>query len=215
MERIARKTAQLSLQGDRKLKPELVEQMAVVMLRLADLFNRGGFDQVLNDINNKVPEEKRKDVTESYFKVLHTILGTVYLEVLQSEGVDIANNITPTQEQYYDDLVNTMGVLANYDAPFYVQIKSFEHKQASGFQITKSPGKDLVYLGCIFLVIGIVLMFYVAHKRIWIRIHPTEDGQANQLLVAGSGDRHQKEFAKEFEGLSELLDREFGRVKRS
>lgn len=215
MERIARKTAQLSLQSDRKLKPELVEQMAVVMLRLADLFNRGGFDQVLNDINNKVPEEKRKDVTESYFKVLHTILGTVYLEVLQSEGVDIANNITPAQEQYYDDLVNTMGVLANYDAPFYVQIKSFEHKQASGFQITKSPGKDLVYLGCIFLVIGIVLMFYVAHKRIWIRIHPTEDGQANQLLVAGSGDRHQKEFAKEFEALSELLDREFGRVKRS
>lgn len=215
MEQIARKTAQLSLQSDRKLKPELVEQMAVVMLRLADLFNRGGFDQVLNDINNKVPEEKRKDVTESYFKVLHTILGTVYLEVLQSEGVDIANNITPAQEQYYDDLVNTMGVLANYDAPFYVQIKSFEHKQASGFQITKSPGKDLVYLGCIFLVIGIVLMFYVAHKRIWIRIHPTEDGQANQLLVAGSGDRHQKEFAKEFEALSELLDREFGRVKRS
>lgn len=215
MERIARKTAQLSLQSDRKLKPELVEQMAVVMLRLADLFNRGGFDLVLNDINNKVPEEKRKDVTESYFKVLHTILGTVYLEVLQSEGVDIANNITPAQEQYYDDLVNTMGVLANYDAPFYVQIKSFEHKQASGFQITKSPGKDLVYLGCIFLVIGIVLMFYVAHKRIWIRIHPTEDGQANQLLVAGSGDRHQKEFAKEFEALSELLDREFGRVKRS
>ncbi len=209
MERISRKTAELSLQGDRKLKPELVEQMAVVMLCLEDLFNKGGFDQVLEDINNKVPEEKHQAVTESYFKVLHTILGTVYLEVLQQEGVDIGNNITSAREQYYDDLVNTMGVLANYDAPFYVQIKSFEHKQASGFQITRAPVKDMVYLGCIFLVIGIVLMFYVAHKRIWIRIKPIEGGQMNELLVAGSGDRHQKEFARELEALSELLDREF------
>ena len=164
---------------------------------------------MLEAINNQVPEEKLKDVTKSYFKVLQTILGTVYLEVLQQEGVDIGKNITPAQEQFYDDLVNTMGVLANYDAPFYVQIKSFEHKQASGFQITKAPGKDLVYLGCIFLVIGIVLMFYVSHKRIWVKIYPAEDGQGNDLLVAGSGDRHQKEFAKEFKALSDLLDREF------
>ncbi len=211
MQRIAGKTAELSLQGNKPVKPELVQQMSVVMLRLAQLFNQGGFDQVLADINKKVPENKREMVTESYFKVLQTILGTVYLEVLQHEGVDISNKITPVQEQYYDDLVNTMGVLANYDAPFYLQIKSFEHKQASGFQITRSPGKNLVYLGCIFLVIGIVLMFYVAHKRIWVRIKSAPDGLANEILVAGSGDRHQKEFAQEFQALSQLLDKEFSK----
>jgi len=143
--------------------------------------------------------------------VLQTILGTVYLEVLQQEGVDISNNITPAQEQFYDDLVNTMGILANYNAPFYLQIKSFEHKQASGFQITKAPGKNLVYLGCILLCIGIVLMFYVAHKRIWVIIESIDDvdGSRAQLLLAGSGDRHQKEFAREFQALSQLLDKQF------
>lgn len=196
--------------------------MAMVMQRLAELFNTGGFDQVLADINNNVPEDKLEEVRESYFKVLQTILGTVYLEVLQQEGVDISNNISIAQEQYYDDLVNTMGILANYNAPVYLQLKSFEHKQASGFQVTKSPGKDLVYLGCILLCIGIVLMFYVAHKRIWIIITPhafdCDAAETNapdskivgsELLVAGSGDRHQKEFAKEFQSLSQLLDKQF------
>jgi len=153
---------------------------------------------------------------DSYFKVLQTILGTVYLEVLQKEGVNISENITPAQEQYYDDLVNTMGILANYNAPFFLQIKSFEHKEASGFQITKSPGKDLVYLGCILLCIGIVLMFYIAHKRIWIIIEPdsaaqTEDEPGTKIIAAGSGDRHQKEFALEFQAFSQLLDKQFSK----
>ncbi len=218
MQRIAEKTSAISLQSETNPNPELIAQMAVVMQRLAEIFNSGGFDQVLADIDKNVPEDKREEVSESYFKVLQTILGTVYLEVLQQEGVDISNNISMAQEQFYDDVVNTMGVLANYNAPVYVQLKSFEHKQASGFQVTKSPGKNLVYLGCILLCIGIVLMFYVAHKRIWIIITPHAfDGEntpeskiaGSEILVAGSGDRHQKEFAKEFQALSQLLDKQF------
>ncbi|MCW8929972.1 MAG: cytochrome c biogenesis protein ResB [Gammaproteobacteria bacterium] len=209
MKRIAEKTAAMSLPSTGVPDPKRIAQMAVVMQRLAELFNQGGFDLVLNDINEKVPEDKRKDVQDSYFKVLQTILGTVYLEVLQGENIDISKNITPAQEQYYDDLVNTMGVISKYNAPFFLQIKSFEHKEASGFQITKAPGKDLVYLGCTLLCIGIVLMFYVANKRIWVIISPSTEGQGAQLLVAGSGDRHQKEFAKEFQALSQLLDKQY------
>lgn len=209
MLRIAEKTAALSLQSDAEVDQESINRIAIVMQRLADLFNRGGFDQVLEDINAKVPEDKRDSVTESYFKVLQTILGTVYLEVLQKEGIDISKNITPAQELFYDDMFNTMGVLANYSSPVYIQIKSFEHKEASGFQITKAPGKDLVYLGCILLCIGIILMFYVAHKRIWVIIEPysiASEQDGVRLIAAGSGDRHQKEFAKEFQALSQLLD---------
>ena len=209
MQRIAEKTAALSLQSGNENDLESVNRIAIVMQRLADMFNRGGFDQVLTDINEKVPEDKRNSVTESYFKVLQTILGTVYLEVLQQEGVDISADITPAQEQFYDDMFNTMGVLANYSSPVYIQIKSFEHKQASGFQITKAPGKNLVYLGCILLCIGIILMFYVAHKRIWIIIEPYKLGSEQygaKLIVAGSGDRHQKEFAEEFQAFSQLID---------
>jgi len=210
IQRIAKKTATLSLQSSAPADAKIVVQMAVVMQRLVDTFNSGGYDLVLNDIDKRVPEAQRQGVKESYFKVLQTILGTVYLEVLQKEGVDISKDISPAQEQYYDDLVSTMGILANYNAPFYLQIKSFEHKQASGFQITKSPGKNLVYLGCILLCIGIVLMFYVAHKRIWVIIEPG-DTTGTKILAAGSGDRHQREFEQEFQALARLLDKQFNK----
>jgi cytochrome c biogenesis protein len=213
MQRIAEKTAGLSLQSTTEKGTKMVAQMSIVMQRLVDLFNRGGFDLVMNDINEKVPEDKRKEVMDSYFKVLQTILGTAYLEVLEAEGVDIKNNISPAQEQYYDDLVNTMGILPNYKAPFFLQVTSFEHKEASVFQITKSPGKNLVYLGCLLLCIGIVLMFYVAHKRIWVIIEPLDGSESGaQLIVAGSGDRHQREFALEFQALSQLLDKQFSKL---
>ncbi|MCK5697721.1 MAG: cytochrome c biogenesis protein ResB [Gammaproteobacteria bacterium] len=213
MKRISEKTAALSLQSSNAPDSKIVAQMGLVMQRLVEQFVLGGFDLVINDINKQVPEEKREEVMDSYFKVLQTILGTVYLEVLQKEGIDISADITPAQEQYYDDVVNTMGILANYNAPFYLQIKSFDHKEASGFQITKSPGKDLVYLGCTLLCIGIVLMFYVAHKRIWVIIEPQDkvEGSPLHIIVAGSGDRHQKEFEQEFQALSQLLDKHFGK----
>ncbi len=213
MQRIAEKTANLSLPG--KLpNAKMVAQMAIVMQRLVDLFNQGGLDKVMADINKKVPEEKRKEVSESYFKVLQTILGTAYIEVLEQEGIDISQHISLKQEQYYDDVVNTMGVLTRYHSPIFLQIKSFEHKEASGFQITKSPGKNLVYLGCLLLCIGIVLMFYVAHKRIWIIIEPDDLMADNislpaKIIVAGSGDRHQKEFELEFQAFAQLLDQQF------
>ena len=214
MQRIAEKTAAMSLQSAGVPDAKMIAQMAIVMQKLAELFNQGGFDRVLNDINDNVPEDKQKDVSDSYFKVLQTILGTVYLEVLQGEGVDIENSITLAQEQYYDDMVNTMGVVSNYKAPFFLQVKSFEHKEASGFQITKAPGKDLVYLGCILLCVGIVLMFYVAHKRIWIIITPAVESESgSRLIAAGSGDRHQNEFAMEFKAFSQLLDKHFMEVK--
>jgi len=210
VQRIAQKTAVMSLQSSAAPDSKMVAQMGVVMQRLVESFNVGGYDLVLNDIDKRVPEDKRKEVRESYFKVLQTILGTVYLEVLQKEGVDISKDISPAQEQYYDDLVNTMGILANYDAPFYLKIKSFEHKEASGFQITKSPGKNLVYLGCILLCIGIVLMFYIAHKRIWVIIETDVEAGTN-IIVAGSGDRHQREFELEFQALAQLLDKQFNK----
>ncbi len=207
MARIAKQTASLSIQSETPRTNEQINSMALVMQSLADLFNRGGYDRVLADIKEKVPENMRETVTESYFKVLQTFLGTAYLNILAAEGIDTDDGITPAQEQYYNDVVNTMGMLPAYNAPFYLQLKSFEHKQASGFQITRAPGKDIVYLGCILLCIGIGLMFYVAHKRIWVIVEqkPAE----TRILAAGSGDRHQREFAREFKALTHILDKHF------
>jgi cytochrome c biogenesis protein len=47
-------------------------------------------------------------------------------------------------------------------------LSDFQQIQASGFQLTKAPGKSWVYLGSIFLVIGIFCMIYIQETRLWI-----------------------------------------------
>jgi cytochrome c biogenesis protein len=57
-----------------------------------------------------------------------------------------------------------------YGAPVYLQLDDFTQVQASVFQVTRSPGKSVVYLGCLFLVLGVFAMFYIRERRLWIWI---------------------------------------------
>ena len=45
--------------------------------------------------------------------------------------------------------------------------------QASVFQLTRAPGKKVVYLGSLLLVLGIFSMFYVRERRLWFWLKDT------------------------------------------
>src|SRR3546814_11107009 len=66
--------------------------------------------------------------------------------------------------------------LPDYPAPVFMTLKGFDHIEASVFQVARSPGKNTVYLGCLFLVIGVFSMFYIRDRRIWIWIKPSGVG---------------------------------------
>jgi cytochrome c biogenesis protein len=51
-----------------------------------------------------------------------------------------------------------------------LQLQGFEQVKASVFQVTRSPGKNVVYLGCLFLVAGVFAMLYVRERRLWVWI---------------------------------------------
>jgi cytochrome c biogenesis protein len=81
-----------------------------------------------------------------------------------------------------------------YPAPLVFQLDSFEEVKASVFQVTRSPGKNMVYLGCLLLTLGIFAMFYLPERRIWVR------SLANgKQLFAMSASRKTLDFEKEFE----------------
>ena len=94
-----------------------------------------------------------------------------------------------------------MSNLPFYGSPWYIQLKTFKQIEASGLQITRSPGQDVVYLGRIMLTIGVFLLFYVAQRRIWILVKPLESGK-NEIILAGSTNRNPHDFDKYFEHLS-------------
>ena len=141
-------------------------------------------------------------------KVLQTMLGATYERLLSNQGMDIAEGLTDEQVQFYDDSINAISAFPEYGSPFFLQLESFNHIQATGLQIARAPGKNVVYLGCALLTIGVFLMFYVPHYRLWFWLD-TEGGRT-RLIMAGTGSRHQQDFQREFEKLQSAMIRQLG-----
>ena len=85
-----------------------------------------------------------------------------------------------------------------------LQLRSFDEVKASVFQVSRAPGKNVVYLGCLLLVLGVFAMIYIRERRLWIWIRPGEQG-GSHALMAMSTQRRSLDFDKEFERLKARL----------
>lgn len=191
--------------------PELAS-LTETISRLIELFARDGLAGITGHVEQNVPEESREVALAAYVRMLRNALGHLYVDLLKAEGVDVEQGIGEVDSQFFDDTINTLSVLRGYHSPFYAQLKNFTHIQASGLQIARAPGKNTVYFGCVLLIVGVFMMFYISHRRCWIWI---ESGpQGNEVLFAGSGNRHQRDFADEFAAMREELDGYFSAAEQ-
>jgi len=93
-----------------------------------------------------------------------------------------------------------------YPVPLWFTLSDFQQRQASVFQLTRAPGKTLVYLGCLLLIIGVFAMLYIRERRLWIWIEPGTQGAASShLRLALSTTRHTMDTDREFEGMKAAL----------
>jgi cytochrome c biogenesis protein len=102
----------------------------------------------------------------------------------------------------------TQAVLAlsdafNYPAPIAFELKDFKQVQASVFQVTRSPGHYIVYLGCALLILGVFGMLYVRERRLWVWLIPA--GEGSQARMALSSNRKLLDVDHEFQRLKDKL----------
>ncbi|MBI5041214.1 MAG: cytochrome c biogenesis protein ResB, partial [Gammaproteobacteria bacterium] len=200
------------VKGDTKLEnPNLIQEVSTTMQRLVDLFARGGFEAIDAQVKESVPEAQRAQVLDAYLKVLRNILNTLYLDVLNAEGVDTRAGISAREGQFYDDAINALAVLPQYGSPFFLELNSFEHVQASGLQIARAPGKNVVYLGFALLIAGVFTTFYINHRRLWFWLR--EGAAGTEVLFAGAGNRDVRDFRIEFDRLAQALDGQLSKTK--
>jgi cytochrome c biogenesis protein len=176
---------------------ELREKMTESIGRLLQLFVTDGIAGIVRHAEENVPQEQRQSAIDSYVNVLQGVLGTLYLDVLRAEGVDTEQGIGEAESQFYDDALNALSILGAYESPIFLQLASFDHVEASGLQIARSPGKNIVYFGCALLMIGVFMMFYIHQRRLWVYLVPDANG-GTRLLFAGSGLRRRADFEQEF-----------------
>jgi len=188
--------------------PKEVRQKAVSsMVDLADRYTHGGeaaIDAKIRQLASD-PAQQQK-LADAFTKVLTSLMQAVYLDVLESEGaVKTVQDMTPAQERFYFDAASALGQIYAYGSPFYVQLTDFNQVQESVLQVTRSPGYGVLILGCLMLIAGVFLLFYVSHQRLWLVLYRDESG-ADRLLFAGSGNRNAADFRTHYQALAERLD---------
>jgi cytochrome c biogenesis protein len=84
------------------------------------------------------------------------------------------------------------------------ELKEFKQVQASVFQVTRSPGHYIVYLGCALLILGVFAMLYVRERRLWVWLSPAADA-GSQVRMALSSNRKMLDVDREFHRLRDRL----------
>ena len=188
---------------------EISGDMNKTTRRLVNLFATGGITALQEHIQNNIPEEQRQKATATYFDILRKTLGNLYIGILEKEGVDISQGVSTAESDFFDDALTVLGNINVYGSPFYLEMKDFEHIQASGLQIARAPGKEIIVFGCVMLIIGIFIMFYIQQRRCWIWIgNKPESGY--EVIFAGSCNRNERDFAQDFTKLKQRLGYSLG-----
>lgn len=194
-----------SQQGEGGPASRLVSSVNQMVSQFVD----GDLDRVLERMAADLPPERFERMRDVYLDILINALVAVYEHVLREEGVDVSGGVTDRADrQFFDDAFEALSSLPRYDSPFYLQLSSFEHVEATGLQVTRSPGKSLVYLGCVMLIGGIFVMFYLPQRRAWLHLSPAPGG--TRVVFAATSTRRQLDFDNEYESLRHGLDRALG-----
>ncbi|XXQ68812.1 cytochrome c biogenesis protein ResB [Neisseriaceae bacterium B1] len=167
-------------------------QFKLAVENLLRQFAEGGYVAINEHIQNNVPEHEQKKTGEFMYQILYGAMNIALDEGLKNAGLPEM----PAGETRNKFILNSMDGytgLTRFNAPVLLQLNSFKQVNMSGLQMTKSPGASLVYLGSLFLVLGVVFMFYVREKRAWALF-----GADGSVRFAMSSNRHERDLLKEF-----------------
>ncbi|SFR56602.1 cytochrome c biogenesis protein ResB [Thiomicrospira sp. ALE5] len=172
-----------------------------LMQQLTQLYRQAGFDGITRFIEQNVPLDEQEAVASFYFGQLANALQSLYLHVLEQEGVAMNSNqdISEEHQIWFEDALTAIGALHRFGSPVLLQLTDFTLIQSSGLQITKSPGKNVVYIGSFLLILGIFFMFYVRQRRFWVHIRPQEGH--TEITLASKDNRKLPETDAEFEAM--------------
>ncbi|WP_034302881.1 cytochrome c biogenesis protein ResB [Herbaspirillum sp. RV1423] len=201
----AARYARQAMKGTNANSEQLREQVQQSALRGLSIFAGDGKDSgyiAVSRFIEKIPAAEQEKAADIFMKILNGSMWELWQAAREQAGL----KPTATDEKHARFLqlaINAMADAGFYHAPVYLQLSSFDEVKASVFQVTRSPGKKVVYLGCLFLVLGVFSMLYIRERRLWVWIRPQDGG--SHSLMAMSSQRKTLDFDKEFELLKAKL----------
>jgi cytochrome c biogenesis protein len=189
-------------QGSEAVRGQLQESARKGMDIFAGNDKESGYVAVARFLE-RLPREEQEKAADIFMKILNGGLWEVWQLARERDG---EKPVEP-DEKHGRFLQLSMNAYADaffYGAPVYLRLESFEEVKASVLQVTRSPGKSVVYLGCLFLVLGVFTMLYIRERRLWVWIRPEGEARAHALM-AMSTQRRSLDFDREVEAMKAAL----------
>lgn len=184
-----------------------------------------GLQAISDFMETNVPEDERGRAGEVLVRILNGVLFELAQLTREQNGLQPLPRDEKTQA-FMAQAVLSLSDAHHYPAPMAFELKDFTQLQASVFQVARTPGKNIVYLGCALLILGIFAMLYVRERRLWVWLTPAgdgadsaesgkgpekglekgpESGAGSQATMAMSTNRQTLDGGKEFEMLKTKL----------
>jgi cytochrome c biogenesis protein len=200
-------------------RPEMAHQLEITAARTLAMFagvepptkaaaeahKRTGGLQALSDfLDATVPPDSRGRVSEVLLRVLNGSLFQLANVSREKAGLPALAPSAKTQA-FMTQAVVSLSDSFFYPAPVLFELADFKQVQASVFQLARAPGKILVYIGAVCLIIGVFAMLYIRERRMWIWLQDAEGGAGTKLTLALSTPRRTLDADAEFEHLKAAI----------
>jgi cytochrome c biogenesis protein len=88
--------------------------------------------------------------------------------------------------------------------PYYLLVKELKLKKYTGLQINKDPGEWFVWVGSLLMIGGIMVAFFMSHKKLWVCLRKDKKGRT-ELTIGGAVNKNRAVFVREVEGIIQGL----------
>ncbi len=93
------------------------------------------------------------------------------------------------------------GATANIKRPDTTYVFTAKPRFATGLQVVKDPGVWTVYIGCGMMIVGLIIIFFMSHRRIWIFV---SKDKKTSILISGQSNKNKIGFES---NLADLYDK--------
>ncbi len=166
----------------------------------------GGLPNLSMFLEARVPEASRENFSGVLLRILNSCLVELLQLSRQQAGLPALKNDDATAA-FMSQAVMSLSDSFFYPAPLLFTLTDFKQVQASVFQVARAPGKNLVYLGAVALIVGVFAMLYVRERRLWVWItqeaasEGTPVAEGSHITIALSATRRTLDADAEFETL--------------
>jgi cytochrome c biogenesis protein len=195
-------------------RPELAAQLAASAGRAVAMFAGvgtppgpggkpvAGLQAISDFMEANLPETERARAGEVLVRILNGVLFELAQVTREQAGQKPLEPSEKTQG-FMTQAVIALSDVHAYPVPMAFELKDFKQVQASVFQVTRGPGRNIVYLGCALLILGVFAMLYVRERRAWFWL--AGEGEGARCTMALSSNRQTLDADREFGVLKEKL----------